>query len=258
MQVYPWKKYDDPSKIHDQTPILMNICDHINSNSIYGRLYFGKEFNMSQDSWTKNFKDSPLYKYIMKKAIEGKSPIVANGGGATCRYLVCKDFFKKERKFTRDRKQDKDITYRSVSLVNDRKNQQKGGRKSPRKIKQADTSSGSCRFSAMVKCDDIGPYINLEYRAGCPFHSNHPKPISSEIIPLPLKLLSKDAKKNAVDVVQSAASNAAGRNFLLKNQKGFFDCARMAYLKKKASGEVNTGMCSIGQHLLSHLNLLQS
>ena len=241
LEVYPLKSVGDKSHVFDQPAVSMNICEQTGVWSAYARLYFSDEYKMDATNWTEDFGGSKLYKYIMQAANDGRNPITANGGGKHARDIVCKDFHRHERKDVTSRKKNiGSIEYRPVQVVNDRKLTRQGGRALSRKTSHADTSSGPCKFKFKLKCDEIGPYISLENNAGCGFHNNHPLPMSSKCIPVPLKLLSDEVKQTAVNVVESAASHATGRNFLLRNQDVYINKARMAYLGTLSKGVKNS------------------
>ncbi|EJK63596.1 hypothetical protein THAOC_15734 [Thalassiosira oceanica] len=161
LNVYPWRKCEDKRNVFNQDTIEVNVFEEIEkraaikgpasleSTITFDRLYLSNE--RLPDDWLEKFDDSPLYKNILQKSIEGRSPLISNGGGQN-RRLVCKYFHRPERKSVKkDRKLDEDVEYRSVSLVNNKKQSRSEGRAKPRKTKRPDTEEGTCKLGLTSK-----------------------------------------------------------------------------------------------------------
>ena len=103
-------------------------------------------------------------------------------------------------------------SYRETSLVHNRKNSRKDGQILPRRTKTYD--SMVCNFALAVKWDKFGFYVELERRAGCPMHCNHPQLFDQNSLPFPTRLLTQDQVKNTKGVMEATCNKAAGRNFL--------------------------------------------
>mmetsp|Transcript_23810 Transcript_23810/g.54521 ORF Transcript_23810/g.54521 Transcript_23810/m.54521 type:complete len:1402 (-) Transcript_23810:247-4452(-) len=230
MDVWPWKKGMAKESIYASDPIRMNLCGEVNNpNRAWERLYLSTEY-IPGINQTRTYKNDRVYLDLVRASVNGRCPIVANGGGKKYRDLVCRDFNRRPCQKSRG---DDAVNYRSTSLTNDRRNNRKLGKSEPRRRHQADTSNGVCSFLLKQRWDEVGHYIDLS--SGCGSHCNHARPINSDVISMPTKLLSDDAKHNAMDATDAGASKAVGRNFVLKNTGHYISRAKVAYLKQCGS-----------------------
>ena len=93
---------------------------------------------------------------------------------------------------------------RNTSLLNDRRNNRKQRQHCPKHIKTVDRRGGcTCKFQFMVKWDLHGFYIDLQQKAGNPYHTSHPKVLDPSSIPLPKCLLTSDEIKETLHFVKS-------------------------------------------------------
>ena len=107
-----------------------------------------------------------------------------------------------------------DDMYRFDSMVNsDKCGRRKNGRQLPRRIA---VSNRVCGMSFTIKWDDCGRlYIQLQYNAGCPFHTGHAKE-DPELLQMASRLLSDEEREQICGVADSSTCDAVARNHALK------------------------------------------
>lgn len=153
----------DISSIFDRPPQNVDICHYLEAQKYpTRRLYFCPETYPppANDEEMEHVKSNKCAKWMSLKkdlhtaAHDAGSPIQSNGGrshGHSLRNFRCSHAY--------------------------RKMPSKG--KNKRRRRSSSKPKGVCNFGFTIKWDNFGFYVNLDKRAGNPWHKNHPKPLQS-------------------------------------------------------------------------------
>ena len=202
----------------DQTAAkVVDICTYLNqSKSTIGRLYFPIERYAppaegckprGSEGW------ESLKNDIERAAWEGKCPVICNGQhgvNSSSRAFICAVAGKHQKSKAQQGHTLSD--FRSSSLVNDRKNQRKDGKKAPRRRKVA-LRTKRCPFLFVVRWDAGGFFIELTRKQGNPVHVGHPKSVNLEDATFPPRLLKEDERESIRQVKESTSNKGSARNF---------------------------------------------
>lgn len=211
----------EPVDAPDQTAAkLVDICTYLNkSKSLIRRLYFPIEKYVPPEEGCRPRGSAGwecLKADIERAAWDGKCPVICNGQPGenhSSRAFICGVAGKIQKSKATQGHTLSD--FRSSSLINDKKNQRKDGKKRPRRCKLASYSK-RCPFLFVVKWDAAGFFIDLTRKQGNPVHVGHPNLMNVEAAPFPTRLLTEDERESIRQVKQSTSNKGSARNFALQ------------------------------------------
>jgi hypothetical protein len=147
--------------------------------------------------------------------------------------------------------------YRNTSLLNDRRYNRKQGQHFPKRIKTVDRRGGcTCKFQFMIKWDLHGFYINLQQKAGNPYHTSHPKILDPSSIPLPTHLLTSNKIEDTLNFVKSTSNNGSAQNYLHGKFSKFVNIIKIAYLHRRENGHLLSTKDDI-DHMMENFELFE-
>ncbi|KAL7529904.1 hypothetical protein ACHAXR_003219, partial [Thalassiosira sp. AJA248-18] len=85
-----------------------------------------------------------------------------------------------------------------------------------------------------IKWEMHGYFVELRRMIGNPEHSGHPRPLNPTELPVPTRLLSKEALNDVKLVTETHTSCKMARNFIYKKIGHFVDSAKIAWLQTKS------------------------
>jgi hypothetical protein len=97
----------------------------------------------------------------------------------------------------------------NVSLVNNRSNNRKIGRGGPGAPRMSKTTSSkeTCKFCFVIKFDTFGYYIHVDRGSGQHMHNGHPKPMTSKLVAMPMRLMTDEMKIDARHAMNSQSNS---------------------------------------------------
>jgi len=122
------------------------------------------------------------------------------------------------------------VDLRHQSLVNDRQNNRAQGK---RLVKKTQTSqcNRSCPFVFTIKFDIYGFYIQLERKAGNPYHNYHPSRDPNSIT-VPKRLLTAADEEVMLHLANSCCSTGVRRNYMYSKLGRLTSRSRAGYMFK--------------------------
>jgi hypothetical protein len=191
---------------------------------------------------------------ILKKDIENAAlqedkenggsqfPLFSNGGSGGCKYTrrfhcaACINRMNTKKHIAQTKKREElKHTYRHSDIINDRRNSRGPGGKSMIRRTTSVVSNKSCTFGFTVRWDDIGFYVSLEKKSGCPFHCYHAP--SNNAYPIPTRLLSDDERQTLDHLAASCCTTGVGGAYIRSKLGRFMSKAKVAYLYSQSRNE---------------------
>ena len=166
----------------------------------------------------------------LKKALENAAlqedtagsqfPLFSNGGSGGCRYTRrfhcagCINRANTKRHIAMNKKREQlKHTFRHSDIIYDKRNSRGVCGKSMIRRTTSVVSNRSCTFSFTVRWDEIGFYVSLEKKSGCPFHQFH-APSSNNSYPIPTRLLSDEERQTLDHLAASCCTTGVGGAYI--------------------------------------------
>ncbi len=97
-------------------------------------------------------------------------------------------------------------------------------------------------------------YIDLQQKAGHPYHTSHPTVLNPTLKPLPTRLLTSDQIKEILHVVKSTSNNGSAQNYLHGKFGKFVNIIKIAYWHWREQGHLLTTNDDI-HHMMENFEL---
>jgi hypothetical protein len=113
--------------------------------------------------------------------------------------------------------------------VNNRKNNQTGGKQKSKHTKQFYVHEKDCKSGFLLKWDKFGFYIELACKAGNVDHEGHGQILEKQAVPVLLCFLTFQEKDNARSIMNATCNRSVGQKKLYNCFGKFLNQMKMAY-----------------------------
>ena len=108
------------------------------------------------------------------------------------------------------------------------------------------TCEETCNFGFVIKFDMFGYYIHVDCSSGQHMHNGHPKPMTSELVAMPMQLMTDEMKSDAQHAMNAQSRKAAGSIYLFGKFGKYINSIKIAYL---TSTKKDRNSCDIAKML---------
>jgi MULE transposase domain len=170
----------------------------------------------------------------------GQFPLFSNGSSGGClrtRRFHCAGCINrantKRNMALSKKRQELKHTFRCSDIINDKKRNSRGpGGKSMIRRTTSVVSNRSCTFGFTVRWDEIGFYVSLEKKSGCPLHTFHSP--ANNAYSIPTRLLADDEQETLDHLAASCCTTGVGGSYIRSKLGRFMSKGKVAYIYSQA------------------------